>query len=119
VFLAAEMSWQWPEEGSFRHRVQAGTPARLPPNTWIDITEHDMKIEALKAHASQLEGWDLSRIREWGKSEAEGSANERPSGRARIPIAPARPNTRKAFESSGFAKGRSPPKHNSRRMERG
>jgi LmbE family N-acetylglucosaminyl deacetylase len=78
VFPAAEMELLWPEEG-LPHRVQAVYVSSTPtPNTWIDITETiDTKIEALKAHASQLEGWDPSgRIREWGKSEA-GKASDR------------------------------------------
>jgi LmbE family N-acetylglucosaminyl deacetylase len=72
VFPAAEMELLWPEEGD-PHKVQAVyVSSTLSPNTWIDITETiDTKIEALKAHASQLEGWDPSeRIREWGSSEA-------------------------------------------------
>jgi LmbE family N-acetylglucosaminyl deacetylase len=73
VFPAAEMELLWPEEG-LPHKVQAvyvGSPQS--PNTWIDITGTiDTKIEALKAHASQMEGWDPSgRIREWARSEAE------------------------------------------------
>jgi LmbE family N-acetylglucosaminyl deacetylase len=63
----------WPEEGT-PHKVQAVyVSSTHSPNTWIDITGTiDTKIEALKAHASQLGGWDPSgRILEWGKSEAE------------------------------------------------
>ena len=72
VFPASEMELLWPEEGA-AHTVQAVyIGATHAPNTWIDITETiDTKIEALKAHASQLSGWDPSgRIREWGRSEA-------------------------------------------------
>ena len=72
VFPAAEMELLWPEEG-LPHKVQAVYVSSTPsPNTWIDISGTiDTKIEALKAHASQLEGWDPSeRIREWGRSEA-------------------------------------------------
>ncbi len=78
VFPAAEMELLWPEEG-LPHRVQAVyVSSTSSPNTWIDITDTiDTKIEALKTHASQLEGWDPSgRIREWGKSEA-GKARDR------------------------------------------
>jgi LmbE family N-acetylglucosaminyl deacetylase len=73
VFPAAEMELLWPEEGT-PHKVQAVyVSSTHSPNTWIDITGTiDTKIEALKAHASQLGGWDPSgRILEWGKSEAE------------------------------------------------
>lgn len=72
VFPAAEMELLWPEEG-LPHKVQAVYVCSTPsPNTWIDITDTiDMKIEALKAHASQLDGWDPSgRIRDWAESEA-------------------------------------------------
>ena len=85
VFPAAEMELLWPEEG-LPHKVQAvyvGSTSDL--NTWIDITDTiDAKIEALMAHASQLEGWDPSeRIREWGRREA-GKAHDRadPAGSA-------------------------------------
>jgi LmbE family N-acetylglucosaminyl deacetylase len=73
VFPAAEMELLWPEEGA-PHKVQAVyVSSTHSPNTWIDITDTiDTKIEALKAHASQLGGWDPSgRILEWGRSEAE------------------------------------------------
>jgi LmbE family N-acetylglucosaminyl deacetylase len=72
VFPPAEMELLWPEEGT-AHRVQAVYVNSVhSPNTWIDITETiDTKIEAIKAHASQLDGWDPSgRIREWGRGEA-------------------------------------------------
>jgi LmbE family N-acetylglucosaminyl deacetylase len=71
VFPAAEMELLWPEEG-LPHKVQAVYVSSTPaPNTWIDITGTiDVKIEALKAHASQLDGWDPSgRIREWAGGE--------------------------------------------------
>jgi LmbE family N-acetylglucosaminyl deacetylase len=96
VFPAAEMELLWPEEGE-PHAVQAvyvGTP--LSPNTWIDITDTiDTKIEALKAHGSQLEGWDPSgRIREWGSSEA---------GKARARGAIAGSGAPGRFERPGYA----------------
>ncbi|HSL92095.1 MAG TPA: PIG-L deacetylase family protein [Candidatus Limnocylindrales bacterium] len=78
VFPAAEMELLWPEEG-LPHKVQAVyVSSTHSPNTWIDITDTiGTKIEALKAHASQLEGWDPSgRIRDWGRSEA-GKARDR------------------------------------------
>ena len=90
VFPAAEMELLWPEEG-LPHKVQAVyVSSTFSPNTWIDITDTiDTKIEALKAHASQLEGWDPSgRIREWGRSEAgksRGHANPAGSGNPDLP----------------------------------
>lgn len=72
VFPAAEMELLWPEEG-LPHKVQAVyVGSSRSPNTWIDIGETiGTKIQALKAHASQLEGWDPSRrIRGWGSIEA-------------------------------------------------
>ncbi len=80
VFPAAEMELLWQELGT-PHAVQAvyicSTPA---PNTWIDITGTiDTKIEALKAHASQLNGWDpTGRIRDWASGEAGKAPGERP-----------------------------------------
>jgi LmbE family N-acetylglucosaminyl deacetylase len=57
------------EEGLEPHRVKeifvAGT---TDPDTWIDISDTiDLKIEALRQHASQFpDGWDPGEmIREW------------------------------------------------------
>lgn len=43
------------------------------PDTWVDISETmEVKIAALKEHASQLGDWDPEEmIREWGEEEAE------------------------------------------------
>ncbi len=43
------------------------------PNTWIDIADTlDIKIEALKKHASQLGGWEVAkRMREWAEEEGK------------------------------------------------
>jgi LmbE family N-acetylglucosaminyl deacetylase len=85
------MELLWPEEG-LPHKVQAvyvGSPQS--PNTWIDITGTiDTKIEALNAHASQLEGWDPSgRIREWARGEAEKArVKGMPAGRGNPGVAP-------------------------------
>lgn len=93
VFPAAEMELLWPGEGA-AHRVQAVyVNSAHFANTWIDVTDTiDAKIEAIKAHASQLEGWDPSgRIREWGRSEAgkarewRNAAGSRDSGNASTP----------------------------------
>jgi len=57
------------EEGLEPHRVKEVLVASpLDPNTWIDISDTiDLKIEALRKHASQFpEGWDPGdMIREW------------------------------------------------------
>lgn len=44
------------------------------PNTWVDISETiDLKIAALKAHASQMDGWDPGeRLRQWAAETAKG-----------------------------------------------
>ena len=93
VFPAAEMELLWPEDG-MPHKVQAVYVSSTPaPNTWIDITDTiDIKIEALKAHSSQLDGWDPSeRIRDWATGEARKArmSTEReaggPTGRAPLP----------------------------------
>lgn len=43
------------------------------PDTWVDISETmDIKIAALKEHASQLSDWDPEKmIREWAEEEAK------------------------------------------------
>lgn len=81
AFPAAEMELLWPTEGP-AHQVQAVYVNSIrSPNTWIDITDTiDAKIGALKAHASQLSGWDPSgRIREWGSKEADAARARRRS----------------------------------------
>ncbi|MBI5575481.1 MAG: PIG-L family deacetylase [Deltaproteobacteria bacterium] len=75
VFPASEMELLWPGKGK-PHRVQAVyVCSTQSPNTWVDISATiDTKIEALKAHASQLNGWDpSSRIRDWAGAEARNS----------------------------------------------
>ena len=58
------------EEGLEPHRVSQVLVASTPePDTWIDITPTiDLKIEALRQHASQFpNGWDPEGLlREWG-----------------------------------------------------
>lgn len=73
AFPCAEMELLWPEEGP-AHKVQAvyvGTPRE--PNAWIDISGTiGTKIAALKAHESQMGGWDPEgRIRQWAGDEAK------------------------------------------------
>jgi LmbE family N-acetylglucosaminyl deacetylase len=43
------------------------------PDTWVDISETiDLKIAALKQHASQLKDWDPAKmIREWAEGEGK------------------------------------------------
>ncbi len=43
------------------------------PDTWVDITETiDLKITALKKHASQLGDWDPEKmLREWAQEEGK------------------------------------------------
>ena len=57
------------DEGFEPHRVKEVLVASGPqPDTWIDITATiDLKIEALRQHASQFpDGWDPNdRLREW------------------------------------------------------
>jgi len=52
------------------------------PNAWIDVTDTmDIKIEALKAHASQLGEWDPSdMMREWARGNAKGNPNREGAG---------------------------------------
>ncbi len=72
TFPCAEMELLWPGEGP-AHKVSAvyiGPTSE--PNVWIDIGGTiGLKISALRAHASQLNGWDpSSRIRDWAQREA-------------------------------------------------
>ncbi len=86
VFPAAEMELLWPEEGK-PHKVDAVyVSSTHAPNTWIDITDTiDTKILALRAHASQIEGWDPSgKIRKWAEDEADkAKRKEDPDNRGR------------------------------------
>jgi LmbE family N-acetylglucosaminyl deacetylase len=67
VAPASEMPLLWPELGS-PHRVsQLYVYRNDQANVWIDVTETiELKIEALKQHASQLGDWDPTQmIQEW------------------------------------------------------
>ena len=72
VFPAAEMHLLYPEldaEGLQPHKVNyvyVSWPSQRP-NYFVDITETiDLKIAALRQHASQLGDWDpAERIKEW------------------------------------------------------
>jgi LmbE family N-acetylglucosaminyl deacetylase len=64
---ASEMPLLWPEVGA-PHRVsQMYVYGNDQATTWIDITETiDLKIAALKQHASQLGDWDPTEmVKEW------------------------------------------------------
>jgi LmbE family N-acetylglucosaminyl deacetylase len=64
---ASEMPLLWPEVGP-PHRVsQMYVYGNDQTTTWIDITETiDLKIAALKQHASQLGDWDPTEmVKEW------------------------------------------------------
>jgi len=72
VFPCAEMELLWPESGP-PHKVRAVyVHSRHSPNTWVDITDSiETKIASLKAHESQLGGWDPSgMVRKWASDEA-------------------------------------------------
>jgi LmbE family N-acetylglucosaminyl deacetylase len=111
VFPAAEMELLWPEEGA-PHRVQAVYVSSTDsPNTWIDITGTiDTKIEALKAHASQLDGWDPSvRIRDWGRSEAAKAREKGERGGGGGPGDPAPPEYAEGFRVIRLREREKPP----------
>jgi LmbE family N-acetylglucosaminyl deacetylase len=63
------------EEGLEPHQVKEVLVASsVDPDTWIDITNTiDLKIEALRQHASQFpDGWDPGgMVREWAKESGE------------------------------------------------
>jgi LmbE family N-acetylglucosaminyl deacetylase len=67
VAPASEMPLLWPETGK-PHRVRrVYVYGNSDPNKWVDIGHTiDMKINALKQHASQLGDWDpTERIENW------------------------------------------------------
>ena len=62
------------EEGLEPHNVKrVYIHGSEKPDTWVDITNTlDIKIAALKEHASQLGDWDPAKmIREWAEEEAK------------------------------------------------
>ncbi len=84
AFPCAEMELLWPGAGR-PHKVNAVyVSSTAEPNTRIDIgATIDVKIAALKAHESQMAGWDPSEmIRGWAEQEARGEAR---SGRRAHP----------------------------------
>ena len=67
VAPASAMPLLWPEVG-VPHRVrQVYVRGNDQPNVWVDITETiEVKIAALKQHASQMGDWDpTDMIKEW------------------------------------------------------
>jgi len=90
VFPCAEMRLLWPAAGR-PHKVHAVyVSSTQSPNTWIDVAGTiGTKLEALKAHRSQLGDRDLSpRIRGWAMDEASRAPARRTGGkgRARRPL---------------------------------
>jgi LmbE family N-acetylglucosaminyl deacetylase len=99
VFPAAEMELLWSEEG-LPHKVRAVYIGSTPsPNTWIDIAGTiDTKIQALRAHASQLEGWDpTARILEWARNEAKRAGVQGNGAGCADPGIPGEPEYAEAF----------------------
>jgi LmbE family N-acetylglucosaminyl deacetylase len=66
------MELLWPEEGP-AHKVHAVYALSEKADVWIDIADTlELKIEALKCHASQMGDWDPApMIREWAASDAK------------------------------------------------
>ena len=58
---ACELPLLWPEMGARHHVKQVYVFGSLDPNCWVDINETiELKITALKQHASQVGDWDPS-----------------------------------------------------------
>jgi len=82
VFPCAEMELLWPELGP-AHKVQAVYVTLTDKaDVWIDITDTiDLKVESLRAHASQMVDWDPDQmIRAWA---AEGAKQARKQAKKR------------------------------------
>ena len=64
---ASEMPLLWPEVGAPHWVRQLYVHGNDQANDWVDVTETiDVKIEALKQHASQLGDWDPTEmVKEW------------------------------------------------------
>ena len=81
VFPSVRDRMTFPEllaEGLEPHKVpHVYLYASDQPNTWIDITDTiDQKIEALKAHVSQLNGEDPTEwMRQWARETAKSNPN--------------------------------------------
>lgn len=73
VFPCAEMELLWPEAGPV-HKVSAVYVTHTDQaDMWIDISDTiDLKVEALRAHISQMIGWDPDKpIRAWAAGAAK------------------------------------------------
>ncbi len=86
VFPAAGMPTLFKEleaEGLTAHKTYKVYVMAWDKNdTFVNITDTiDLKIEALKKHVSQMNGWDpAERIREWAANEAKGKEMEYAEG---------------------------------------
>ena len=67
VAPASALPLLWPEVGSPHQVSQVYISTHDQPNTWVDIAETiDLKIAALRQHASQMGDWDPEAlIKEW------------------------------------------------------
>jgi LmbE family N-acetylglucosaminyl deacetylase len=81
VFPSVRDRMTFPEllaEGLEPHKVaHIYLYATNEPNAWVDVTDTmDIRIEALKAHASQLKDWDpTDMMREWARGAARTNPN--------------------------------------------
>jgi LmbE family N-acetylglucosaminyl deacetylase len=73
VAPASEMPLLWPELGAPHKVDHVFVRGNGEPNTWIDISDTiDVKIAALRQHASQMGDWDpTDRIKKWNASVGE------------------------------------------------
>lgn len=73
VAPASEMHLLWPEVGRPHHVAQVYVRGSSEPNVWVDVTETiEVKIAALKQHASQLGDWDPTEmIKQWSSEEGK------------------------------------------------
>jgi len=67
VAPAAQMPLLWPETGAPHKVKRVLVRGNDHPNLWVDISDTiDVKIAALKQHASQIGNWDpTDRIKSW------------------------------------------------------
>ena len=83
VFPCAEMELLWPEDGP-AHKVSAVyLTLTEQADVWIDITGTiDLKVESLRAHASQMVDWDPNdMVRQWAVEEAKNARKKMKSGK--------------------------------------